>query len=83
MAYVSLNAFFDPVNVIRQFGEVIEASRDADGLILDLRGNPGGLGMMSFAMGGWLVSKPGMKLGTMTTRDSSINFILFPRPRAL
>ncbi len=82
VAYVSLNAFFDPVNVIRQFGEVIEASRDADGLILDLRGNPGGLGMMSFAMGGWLVSKPGMKLGTMTTRDSSINFILFPRPRA-
>jgi carboxyl-terminal processing protease len=81
VAYVSLNVFFDPVNVLRQFGEVIASSRDTDGLIIDLRGNPGGLGMMSFAIGGWLVGKSGQKLGTMTTRDSSIHFTLFPRPR--
>jgi carboxyl-terminal processing protease len=81
VAYVSLNIFFDAVNVLRQFGQVIESSRDTDGLIIDLRGNPGGLGMMSFAMGGWLVSQPGLKLGTMITRDSSLHFTLFTRPR--
>ena len=41
---MALNAFFDPVNVLKQFGEAIEANRDAEGLILDLRGNPGGMG---------------------------------------
>ncbi len=81
VAYVSLNAFFDAVNVLKQFGGLIEASRDADGLIIDLRGNPGGMGAMSFAMGGWLVGKPGQKLGTMITRSGSLNFTLFPRPR--
>ncbi len=81
VAYVSLNAFFDAVNVLKQFGEAIDASRDADGLIIDLRGNPGGMGAMSFAMGGWLVGKPGLKLGTMITQSGSLHFTLFPRPR--
>lgn len=81
VSYVSLNVFFDLVNVLKQYGEAIEASRDADGLIIDLRGNPGGIGAMSFAMGGWLVSERGLKLGTLVTRDGSLNFTLFPRPR--
>jgi carboxyl-terminal processing protease len=81
VGYVSLNVFFDLVNVLKKFGEAIEASRDADGLVLDLRGNPGGIGAMSFAIGGWLVSEPGLKLGTMVTRDSSVNFAIQPRRR--
>ncbi|MFI5461231.1 MAG: S41 family peptidase [Isosphaerales bacterium] len=81
VGYVALNVFFDLVNVLKKFAEAIEDSRDADGLIIDLRGNPGGLGAMSFAMGGWLVSEPGLKLGTMSTRDSSVNFMLLPRRR--
>jgi carboxyl-terminal processing protease len=80
VAYVSLNAFFDAVNVLKQFGDTIEASRDTDGLILDLRGNPGGMGIMSFAMGGWLVAKSNLKLGTMISRSGSVHFALFPRP---
>ena len=79
IAYVSLSAFFDLVNVIKKFGEVIEASRDADGLIIDLRGNPGGVGGMSFSMAGFLVSERGLKLGTMTTRVGSLHFTIQPR----
>jgi len=81
VSYVSLNVFFDLVNVLKKFGEAIEDSRDADGLIIDLRGNPGGIGAMSFAIGGWLVSERGLKLGTLVTRDSSVNFALQPRRR--
>jgi carboxyl-terminal processing protease len=79
IAYVSLNIFFDLVNVLKSFGETIEANRDADGLIIDLRGNPGGIGAMSFAIGGWLVSERGLKLGTLITREGSLNFTLLPR----
>ncbi len=82
VGYVSLSAFFDMVNVLKKFGEAIEDSRDADGLIIDLRGNPGGIGAMSMAMGGWLVSERGLKLGTLITRGSSVNFALQPRRRA-
>ena len=81
VGYVSLNVFFDLVNVLKRFAEAIEASRDADGLIIDLRGNPGGIGAMSFAMAGWLVSEPGLKLGTMITRDGSLKFAIQPRRR--
>jgi carboxyl-terminal processing protease len=79
VGYVSLNVFFDAVNVIKQFGEAIEANRDANGLIIDLRGNPGGMGIMSFAIANWFVTKPGLKLGTLITRAGSMNFPLNPR----
>ena len=79
VGYVSLNVFFDAVNVMKQFGQAIEANRDADGLIIDLRGNPGGMGMMSFAIANWFVTQPGLKLGTLITRDGQANFPLNPR----
>ena len=78
---MSLNVFFDAINVMKQFGEAIEANRDADGLIIDLRGNPGGLGMMSFAIANWFVTEPGKKLGTLITRSATANFPLNPRAR--
>ena len=65
VGYVSLNIFFDAVNVMKKFGEAIEANRDADGMIIDLRGNPGGIGMMSFAIADGFVTEPGLKLGTI------------------
>jgi carboxyl-terminal processing protease len=80
VGYVSLSAFFDAVNVMKQFGEAIEANRNSDGLIIDLRGNPGGIGLMSFAMANWFVTRPGQKLGTLITRAGSANFPLNPRP---
>jgi carboxyl-terminal processing protease len=82
IAYVALNIFFDPVGVMGKFAQAIKASGDAEGLILDLRGNPGGIGAMSMGMGGYFVDTPNQKLGTMITRDGSINFVLNPRPGA-
>ena len=78
--YIRLNAFFDLLGVLKSFGESIKTHLDAEGLVLDLRGNPGGIGGMAMGMGGWLVSSPNLKLGTLLTRDSRFNFILNPRP---
>jgi carboxyl-terminal processing protease len=79
IAYVALNIFFDPVTVIQKFSQAIKASGDSDGLILDLRGNPGGIGAMSMGMGGFFIEKPNQKLGTMITRAGSLHFVLNPR----
>ncbi|HEY2156178.1 MAG TPA: S41 family peptidase [Isosphaeraceae bacterium] len=80
IAYVALNAFFDPSRIIGQFASALKENRDAEGLILDLRGNPGGIGAMAMGMGGWLVSDADRKLGTMITRAGSLHFTLNPRP---
>lgn len=77
--YVRLNAFFDPVRVIQQFGEAVKSHSDAEGLIVDIRGNPGGIGAMAMGIGGWLVDGSDLKLGTMSTRDTKLHFSLNPR----
>jgi carboxyl-terminal processing protease len=80
VGYVALNVFFDPVNVIKQFAAAIKEHGGAEGIIVDLRGNPGGIALMSMGMGGWFVNEPDLKLGTMITRDGSLHFVLNPRP---
>jgi len=61
------------------FGKAIRDCRDCEGLIIDLRGNPGGLGAMAMGMAGYLVDKPGLRLGTMYMRDAPLNFVINPR----
>ncbi len=75
----SLSMFFDPPYVLPIYEKWIEDNRSAAGLIIDLRGNPGGLGVMSMSLGGFLVSEAGGYLGTMTTRQGSLKFTLQPR----
>lgn len=75
------SAFFDPSTLIPQIGQAISERIDAPGLILDLRGNPGGIGAMAMGICGWLIDESNLKLGTMTTRDTSLNFVVFPRPK--
>jgi carboxyl-terminal processing protease len=71
--------FLDLVRVMGSFGSAIEACKSCDGLIIDLRGNPGGIGGMAMGMAGWLVDKPGQRLGTMYMRGATLNFVINPR----
>lgn len=80
VGYVALNGFFDPPGVLGKFARAMKEYGDAEGLILDLRGNLGGIGAMAMGIGGWLVTKPDQKLGTMITRAGSLHFSLNPRP---
>lgn len=80
--YVRLNAFFDPARVIAGFGQAIREHPEARGIIVDIRGNPGGIGAMAMGIGGWLVEGTNLKLGTMSTRDSQLHFTLNPRDGA-
>ena len=79
VGYIAFNAFFDPPNIMRQFQEAVRSFMDTDGIIIDLRGNPGGIGGMAMGMAGWFVEEGGRKLGTMQTRNTKLNFAVFPR----
>ncbi len=50
-SYVRFNLFLDLPRVMASFQQTIENCKPCDGLIIDLRGNPGGIGGM--AMGKW------------------------------
>ena len=52
--------------------------RSCDGIVIDLRGNPGGLGAMVMGFGGYFVDTT-RSLGTMRTRQVSLNFVINPR----
>ena len=61
-----------------QFQQAIDEFRHADGIIIDLRGNPGGLAAMLMGISGHFVAerKP---LGVMKTRDREFRFAANPR----
>lgn len=82
VGYLTFSLFMEPGSIMPWFGEHITAFRQANapGIIIDLRGNIGGIGAMSMGMGNWFVEKPNLKLGTMITRQMSLNFVLNPRP---
>lgn len=52
--------------------------RDCRGLIIDLRGNPGGVMAVMMRVAGHFVTEP-TTLGTLTTGDTTLNFRALPR----
>ena len=80
VAYVRLNAFFDPDAVSKLFAGAVKGCGKCSGFVIDLRGNPGGLGALAMGVGGWFVDRSGLQLGTMLMKDTKLNFVLFPRP---
>jgi carboxyl-terminal processing protease len=77
--YFRFNMFLDLPRVMAGFQRTVEGCQACDGLIIDLRGNPGGIGGMAMGMAGFLVDKPNLRLGTMYLRDSTLNFVVNPR----
>jgi carboxyl-terminal processing protease len=64
--------------VDRPFGDAVDRFKDADGIVIDLRGNPGGLAAMIMGIAGHFVTDHAI-LGVMKTRDSELRFAANPR----
>jgi carboxyl-terminal processing protease len=56
----------------------VDSARSCDGIVIDLRGNPGGVGAMVMGFAGYFVDST-RSLGTMKTRQVSLNFVINPR----
>lgn len=79
--YIRFNEFLDPAVVMPKFEAAVKSFMKAPGIVLDLRGNPGGIGIMAMGIAGFFVDKPGQELGTMKMRDTTLKFVIFPRPQ--
>lgn len=82
IGYIAFNAFFDPPRVMKAFNDAMTDFMNADGIVIDLRGNAGGLGAMAMGMAGWLVAERDVTLGTMYTRGNELRMVVQPRPKA-
>lgn len=78
--YIRFNEFLDPVSMMPQFEAAVKRFAKSPGIMLDLRGNPGGIGIMAMGIAGFFIDKSGMKLGEMKMRDATLKFVIFPRP---
>ena len=68
--------------LMAQIREAILEHSDAKGVIIDLRGNPGGVGMMASGLAGMFMPKGKNKLslGDMNMRTSQLHFAINPQP---
>jgi carboxyl-terminal processing protease len=58
--------------------DAVDRLRQADGIVIDLRGNPGGVGAMAMGVAGHFHDGED-SLGTMRTRDTQLEFRVNPR----
>jgi carboxyl-terminal processing protease len=61
-----------------EFQKAVDGFRHADGIVIDLRGNPGGLAAMLMGISGHFEAER-KTLGVMKTRDSELRFFTNPR----
>jgi carboxyl-terminal processing protease len=64
--------------LLDDFDRAVDALRDCRGIVVDLRGNPGGLGAMVMGVGGHFLDST-VSLGTMRTRSGELRFVVNPR----
>ncbi len=79
IGYVSLDGFIDPVRVMPAFADAIEQLRAARGLVVDVRGNGGGMLPVVTGIAGFLVGEPSPSLGVLHTRDATLRAMVNPR----
>lgn len=60
------------------YGEPAEGSPRVDGVLIDLRGNPGGVAGTAVGVAGYLLEEQAA-LGRMKNRNTELNLMVFPR----
>ncbi len=73
---IAFNVWMTPVDA--HVGAALDEFRDAAGIVIDLRGNPGGLAAMLMGISGYFLDEA-VTLGTMKTRESELRFVANPR----
>lgn len=78
VGYIWFSIFLDPGSLTPKINDAMRSFKDCRGVVLDLRGNPGGIGAMSMGIAGWFITEP-KALGEMIMRGTSLKFVANPR----
>jgi carboxyl-terminal processing protease len=66
------------IPLVREFDRAIDGLRGCTGIIIDLRGNPGGVAGMLMGIAGHFLDEP-VPLGVMRSRTGELRFVANPR----
>ncbi|MEC9093493.1 MAG: S41 family peptidase [Planctomycetota bacterium] len=80
VGYFRFTGFFDPVRLMPAFRKAVKDFREADGLVIDIRGNGGGIVGMTMGMASPLTNNPA-PLGVMKMKNSELKLALFKNAR--
>lgn len=80
VGYFGFNVFLDPAYLMPAFEQSVRGCTGCRGFVVDLRGNPGGIGIMAMGIAGFFTARQDQQLGTMQMRDVTLNFVINPRP---
>lgn len=80
VACVRFNQFMDPETLAKTVQEAVTGCADCAGFVIDVRGNPGGIGGLAMGVAGWFIDQAGLQLGTSYLRGATLKFVVFPRP---
>jgi len=80
---IAFNVFLMPIRepMAKAFQEI--ASAQPPGLIIDLRGNPGGLIDLGVFLSSHLIAERDLDLGEQISRDGNVFLTIYPRPENL
>lgn len=73
---IAFNIWMIPL--IDDFHRAVDAAADCRGVVIDLRGNPGGIGGMVMSTAGSFFGEQ-VPLGVLTSRSGEIRFVAMPR----
>jgi carboxyl-terminal processing protease len=79
VGYFAFNSFFDPMKLMSAFGGAMQSFMHAPGMIIDVRGNPGGIVTIGLGMAGWFIEGKNIDMGTMRTRGNTLKLVINPR----
>lgn len=79
LAYVAFNVFTP--SLMKELRTFLRSLQPGDGLVIDLRGNGGGVTGMASGLSGWLTTRE-FSLGGMSLRQGYIGFPVFPQQGA-
>jgi carboxyl-terminal processing protease len=79
VGYFAFSLFLDPLRVMQSFEKALDSFRECDGIIIDVRGNGGGLPLVAMGIAGWLSEEKKHILGTMITKDTELKLVINPR----
>jgi carboxyl-terminal processing protease len=79
IGYIRFNLFLDPEHLMPAYEKAVRDCSKCEGFVIDLRGNPGGIGPMAMGMAGWFMNRKGRRLGTLKARDHTLDFEINPR----
>ena len=75
VGYYFFSAFLDPSRIMKEFRDAVHNEKHSGGVIIDLRGNIGGLGAMTMGMASEFSDRESA-LGVMTTKGSKLKFFV-------